>query len=418
MAVIERALVLDKNDANQLVFDVVLPTIGIKDIVKARVPAEALKLIEEKEIHLLVTAWELDGMTGAAFVQRLHAVPKRRRIPVVICSKDLSGESAKLLKDLGIETFFAMPLSKDKVTPAVRALVEYERQLSPQETHLRAIEDLVADNRVDDAMAMAGPELSVKGPLYVRAQTLLGELFLLKGDRERAEQCLRAALGDKPDHVPAVYMLSRCLSAQGKHAEAIETLKALAGVSPLNVLTLTNLGAAYTNASRMQEAKQVLESACEIDPDSQSVKDERGKIALKEGDRETAMQLLGTTQNPGEIARYLNSMGVAASLAGQFDEAVATYRDALRLLSDKTHTHVIEYNMGLAFKKKGDLASALRVMGRSYLACPSFEKSLAGFVRVSQEMREKGMAVDEALVSEVAKTRKASKPAPDSTRGN
>jgi hypothetical protein len=117
------------------------------------------------------------------------------------------------------------------------------------------------------------------------------------------------------------------------------------------------------------------------------------------------MELLGATRNPGEIARYLNSMGVAAVLAGKIDEGIATYGDAIKILSGGTKVHFIEYNLALAYKRQGDLAKAFTLMAKSFLACPHFEKAYAGFVRVTQELRAAKAKVDETVVASVTKAR-------------
>jgi tetratricopeptide (TPR) repeat protein len=181
--------------------------------------------------------------------------------------------------------------------------------------------------------------------------------------------------------------------------------------SPKNITTLLSLGGAYVDADRHQEAQSVFQTVSALDPDSQDLKDARGKLAFKEGDVPLAAQLLAETQNGDAIARYFNNLAIALAHGGKFDKAIETYENAIKLLVTKARLSSLHYNLGLACAKKGDLARAFRELATSYKGDPTFEKAYVALARVSKQMKEAGQTYDAALAREVTALRRSAKDA-------
>jgi tetratricopeptide (TPR) repeat protein len=303
-----------------------------------------------------------------------------------------------------------MPFDRSKAQSILKDICGKEAAITPLEVKLRKMEDVLEDGKPTEFLRMVGTDVTRKGPHLARFKTLLAECWMMTNKFDRAEKAIVEALAADQWYTPAVYAKSKLRSMQGKHEEAIEILKKMMEESPKNFSTLINLGSAYTEANQHDKAKETFGKITQLDQDNPMVRDELGKIAIKEGDLNLATQLLAETQSGDHLARYFNSMGIAHVGKSEFDLGVKTYENALKVLSNKGKMHLLQYNLGLALRKKGDLARSFEMLCQSYITDPSFEKGYVSLVRLSKEMKEAGMRLDANLVKAVKEARTKAHP--------
>lgn len=405
---IQRFLLVDEVEANLLFFTVVLAELGYRDVLTAQTGDEALHKCKDQAVHFVIAAWEMQTMPGTLLVQKLRS-GKRKHIAYLIYSKRMSPEDLKLTQELGLNNVMTMPLDKEKAKATIKALLDEEAAISPEETRLRKVEALVAAERPSEALKLVDGRMKQKGPLFTRAQTALGHIWLSTNQLPKAEECLKAALAETPGALEATNLLANVYSRMGKHDEAIAILQALTDDSPKNLRTLLNLGSTYVEADRHEEAKKVFAAVSTIDPDNAELKDEQGKLAFKEGDLPLAAKLLAETQTGDALARHFNNLAIAYVHKQSFEKAIETYENAIKLLANKAKLSALRYNLGLALAKKGALERSFIELVASYKGDPSFEKAYAALARVSKQMTEQGQAYDKNLAREVNQIRKAFK---------
>lgn len=398
MAAIERFLIVDETEANTLLFQVLLKGIGIDNPIIAHNGPGALEIVEREKIQFVIAAWDMKVMPGYAFLQRARASRKNNHLPCLLYFKNMSDKERKLIDELEIDNVFSLPFDKAKLSATIKEMMDAEDMgKNPIEAKLRRVELLVRERKPSEALPLC-VQCTTKGKHQPRAYTLLGDCYVLINSNDRAERAFQMALSIRPTHAAAAHRLARLYSRIGKHDQAINLLQKMTSESPLNIGTLTTLGASLSDANRNEEAKAVVEQASEIDPDNQLVRDEKGKQAFKEGDFSLAAQLLAATENTEEMARHFNNMGIALVAQNKYDESVKTYKAAIEMLPDKSRVYLLEYNLGLAQLKKGDVGSAFGQLARAYLARPDFEKAYAGAVKAYQQIKAKGDPVDPELV--------------------
>ena len=192
----------------------------------------------------------------------------------------------------------------------------------------------------------------------------LGELYLLTGDRAKAEGEFRSALGIDPNHLPALAHLAagnaeagriaeaevtyRRLSAlnpgqfgqvypafllqQGKLQEAIAEYQSVLRDHPDNRSARTGLVAAYLRAHRAADAESVLDRALANNSKDVNISMEKARLSLRLGRYADARQALGTV-----LQSEPTSAGAHALLAEVYknQNAIVQQRqelnDALRL---------------------------------------------------------------------------------------
>lgn len=407
---IERIVIVDESDANVLFFEVVLKGLGMKDVQVGRGGNDALDVMKKKHSQFAIVAWEMNAMPGTVFVQKARQELRKRHLPYLIYSKRLTEQDLTLVKELGFANVLTMPLDKEKAAVEIKKVLDHENNLPREEARLRKIEALIEENKPSEALKLVDASLRKKGPFFVRSHVAIGQIWLnMGGQQQKAEAELKAALAEEPNNAEALNLMAGLFSKQGKHQEAIDLLKRLSESSPKNLGTMLNLGSAYVDANRHKEAKDVLARVSMLDPDSTRVKDESAKIAFKDGDMSLAAKLLAETRNGDNMARYFNNLAIAMTHRGDFGKAIETYENAIKLLGDKAKLSALQYNLGLAFAKKGDLTRSFVELVKSYKSDPSFEKAYAALVRIGKQMDEGGVPYDKQLVKEVNQARREHK---------
>lgn len=406
MSQIERVLIVDDNAANVLFFEMILQELGIRDAFKTTTGDDGIELVKKHHIQMIIVAWELKGMPGTTFIQRARRARKRRHLPCLIYSKRMTDDDVKLTRDLGFNDILSLPFDKSLAIAKLKAMKEREETLPQTEQTIRHIEAYLNDSKPSEALKLLNNKI-YESPYEARSHALTADIWLRLQKFDKAETHLDAALKIDAHFMPALHVKAKLLTKTGKHQEAIDLLEKLTQGSPRNLQTRMKLGSALMEASRDQEAKQVLNTVLDIDPDCQTAKDTLAAIAVKEGDMSLAEQLIAETENGDELASTLNSIAIAQIATTAFDKGIQTYTNALRLLADKARVYLLHYNLGLGYRKKGDLAKAFEHLALSYTQNPAYEKAYASIVRLVEEMKQKGTAIDNNLVKQVKSARKA-----------
>lgn len=401
---IDRILIVDDSDANTLFFEMLLKDLGIKEVMKTTTGDDGLGIVKKSHVQFIIATWEMKGMPGTVFIQKARTIKKKKHMPCVIYSKRMSEDDVRLTKELGFKDILSMPFDKAQASSLIKDLIDRENNLPAAENLLRKIEGYLWEQKPSEALKLADKKI-FEAPYTARAHTAMAEIWFRMSKLDKAEESLREALAADAEYVPAIHLKGKVLSRSGRHDEAIQLLSTLSQRSPKNISTKVNLGSAYVQAERHEEAKEVFNSVLELDGDNRECKDNMAVLALKEGDLNLAEQLIAETENGDELASAFNSLAIFRVAKGEFDLGIETYKNAIKLLADKARLHLLFYNLGLAYRKKGDLAAGFVELARSYIHDPSFEKAYASLARVHQEMKEKGLAYDKTLIKEVKEAR-------------
>jgi CheY-like chemotaxis protein len=402
---LDRVLIVDDNDANILFFEMLLGSLGFRHVFKARTGPEGLEVVKKEHVQLLVVTWEMTGLPGTIFIQKARMSRKKRYLPGIIYSKRMTPEDVSLTKELGYKDILTVPFDKAEARRLVTEIIEKENNLSPVESQLRKAESYLMDDKPSEALRLMDANLLNSTELFSRARTAMAEIWLKMAKFDKAEEEITAALTKDAAYNPALTLKAKIFSRQGKHEEAIQILQSIISTSPKNFSNKINLGTAYIQADRDEDAKKVLAEVIELDGDNQSAKDALATVALKEGDLSLATQLIAETESGDELARVFNNLGISQVNKGEFNKGIETYKNAMKLLADKAKVHLLHYNLALAHKKKGDLMSCFQHLCESYIHEPSFEKAYASLAATSKELLAKGVTLDKALIQKVKAAR-------------
>ena len=105
-------IVDDSKLAAKLVFDI-LSFLGARHVERTNNPEAALTLVRDKDIDVVITEWQLKGMSGLDFLDLLRNSPlsPNRTLPVVMLTANSEQEHVLRARDHGITEFLAKPFT-------------------------------------------------------------------------------------------------------------------------------------------------------------------------------------------------------------------------------------------------------------------------------------------------------------------
>jgi tetratricopeptide (TPR) repeat protein len=411
MEKIKRIMIVTEDEESSRFFKSMFREKQYQDVSQCFDPREGLMMLEAKRIQLCIVKREMEKEPGPIFIQKIHSSRLLTYLPCLLFSERLTDDSVRLARELGKDVL-KVPLVKEHVWPVIEKLIQREESIDQVELELRKAEAAISDKQPSVAIELIKLATEKSGPT-VRSLTLAGEAYFQLGEYDKAEKVLDAALAQRQNHCPAMQILAKTYSHSGRHDRAIKILSAMADSSPLNLATLTSLGSICAEANQLELAKSVLERVRGLDPGNKTAAAELGKIAYREGDHAKAEQFLAEVDDAAEFGRFFNNLAVGMVNQGKIDEALCAYESAMRIVKNKDPKNLIylQYNLGIACKKKGNLQLAFALLSSCCMASPSYDRAHSSLTGVVREMRRQGLEYDKALLQRIEAARASLGPA-------
>ena len=167
----------------------------------------------------------------------------------------------------------------------------------------------------------------------LKAYIMLGQIYYLEGDYQRAEMAFRQAVEESEWFLPAHYNLSIILEQRGRLREASEHLEKVLAVDPFSIDTSVRLVSLYNRLGYTEKQAERLRKLLGLKPSSV----EYGYIeASLSQDLELTLggyeeRFLSDNTSP----RSLKTMAIIATLRKDYEEALALYKSYLQTIERK-----------------------------------------------------------------------------------
>ena len=230
-----------------------------------------------------------------------------------------------------------------------------------RETSIRAAIEAMRANRPLRAEEICRDFLALN-PGSIEHLSLLGHALMKQKRLDEAEQQIRFALSLKPD-VPTLHEdLGSVLALKERYEEAVPEFEAAIRIEPKLPLARKKLGHALAALGRGRDADRAFEEYFDLDP---------GKGVVADG------------------AAHLR--------AGRRDEAIATFREALR--QDPDNVDAMRFLAATWFREKENLADAEALLRRATQIAPDFT---GAWMLLGAVLHEKSRHVDSIAAFEKA----------------
>ncbi len=188
-----------------------------------------------------------------------------------------------------------------------------------------------------------------------------GDLYLLKGDINRAYIYYVKGLGVEPDNVSIIHKQGALLLRKAKYVEAETVYEKLLAIDSNDPLALEGQGKAYFGLGKFPEAERFFLAALEIKSEQWQSHEFLGLIYSRQQEYEQAINHLKTAQayQPRNIS-ISNNLAVTYYLNGNFKEAVPLFKG----LAKNSKKQKIHNNLALAYFQLGFYEEALESFKR------------------------------------------------------
>ena len=248
-------------------------------------------------------------------------------------------------------------------------------------TRLGKAKDAVEVLEPVKAAAQKDPDLSIT----------LGGAYLAAGNGAAAAEAFSSALSRRPDDLEARFQLGQAQFMQGKHDQAIDTLRAAMDKDNAREDIGLALARMLAARGRIKEAAAVFDKLLAGKP-SLTVRARAGRFFAREGMHDKAMAQGEAIR--GESPRHpagLFLLGEKLMAEQKHEEAQRAYRDASRLEPEAQYFEAL----ARAAERLGQLDEALRQFGRAIEIDPAYMAPRLGRARIRLLRREYALAIDE-----------------------
>jgi tetratricopeptide (TPR) repeat protein len=185
------------------------------------------------------------------------------------------------------------------------------------------------------------------------------------GRLNEAERLYRHVLAAKPRHADSLHLLGVVAYQTRRYDLAVDLIGQSITITPNVAAYHSNLGNAFKDKGRLEEAIASYRAALELKPDYAEAHNNLGLALRDQGDLdEAAASYRAAIEHRPDYANAHNHLGIALQELGQPGEAIVHYRKAIAATPDFAEA----YN---------NLGSALLKLGRSDEAIACYRQALA-----------------------------------------
>ena len=129
-----RVLVVDDVASMRNILSLMLNRIGFEAIEKAEDAEKAIQKLEQKEFGLVVSDWQMEGMTGLELLNKIRQKPVLQHIPIIFVTAHASDQNSAAAKSAGAQGYLIKPFRLDILQSTVKAAFDWREALELQAT--------------------------------------------------------------------------------------------------------------------------------------------------------------------------------------------------------------------------------------------------------------------------------------------
>jgi two-component system chemotaxis response regulator CheY len=384
-----RFLIVDDEEIVMALIGDILLTNGYTSVAYAKSGQEALEKLKKESIDFVIADWVMPKMTGVELLTLVRSNPKYFHLPFIMLTGEMSQEKVIYAIEEGVDDYLGKPFDPEHAIKTIQEVWQKKANPDPFQYRIQKLYGLMLRKRYDEALRLATEILKVtEHPDVLR---MAAECYLLRGDPDSAEKCIRKSLQIKQEDSRSLRTLGNVHMERGQYHQAVESFKQATERNPLNTKRKIELADVYLKMNRSEEALEIFESVGKSEPTDLNLID-MGIVHLENGDIERAGLYLNKIQDPiPEAVPVFNNYGVELRRRGKLRKAVEQYKRCLKV---KPSDPTILYNLGRAFFELEKFQEAQTVLEKSVRLRPIEKtKKFLTYVKASLEPGEKRLNV-------------------------
>ena len=326
------------------------------------------------QYEFFVIRVEMEGMPGVVIPQKLRETGNYGLETYFFIGDSIDDTVFSIFTEYDISYVLVKPFSPDRIVGKLEMIEKSENSLSEFETAYREARAAYYSGLVDMAHENA-VSLLEQDPKMEKVQILVGDIELQRGQISSARRSFRNALMINPKSAAAANKLALTYMKEKNFEKASEITNKLATLNPLNIKILVNAGISNLEIGNLKKSKEHMDQLVKIDSENDELKLMRAKLDVKEGKFAASCEDLKDIGDQKDIVSFYNNSGVDFARQGKVDEAIKLYETCVENFSQNPFIYVINYNLGLAYKRKKMFEEAISHLKMSIYQKPEFERA-------------------------------------------
>jgi tetratricopeptide (TPR) repeat protein len=187
---------------------------------------------------------------------------------------------------------------------------------------------------------------------------MLGRLYQIKGDRDKATQIYKQLLGVEPGSEEGVTALAKLHMDAGNYKEAVDLLEQFVTQRPDSDSALQTLGEAYSELQEFSKAADAYKRASDLDPDDIEIKKAEAEAYYRADRLDDAVKLYqDLTKAAPDDGLSLLRLGQLYRRQAKFDLARQYLQKAAQSFPDNVE---VQFNLVMLDHDEGRLEDALK----------------------------------------------------------
>ncbi len=370
-------------DSTQMALDTMekyLEPMGFHRLWTAKGAEEAMGLLRERPVDLVLSHWKLHPISGFQLVEMIRRDPKFRELPILLVADPKDKHIAAKAKEMGITDLVKLPLDAGRLSEAVDQALDHLVDQDEEEflAQMDAARVAVRMGDLDKAEAAYRAALAVKSS--EDAQMGLGKILRQKGDLREAEEVFVGALKANPLNLRAFLGLASVYQSSGRLEDALKVLAAAVSAAKrlkeggeVTSVLYFYMGELELQLKRLKEALGFFEQAIAEASKDKELPVKVGDALVAEGHLEQSERFYERAlELDPELAHVYNRLGIAYRRQKKFDMAITLYQKAQQFRPKDEH---LLYNMARCYWEMAEYERAAQILTRALESQPEFREA-------------------------------------------
>lgn len=407
---LNHVVIVDSDDSARKAFDDLMKEIGVENIHLFDNGLEAFDHINSAEaIDMIFMEWRIPKLTGPLLIQRILA-SKASSAPIIICSSLVEVEDQPFIREMGVSHLLEKPIDRTKVMKTI--LWTVQQQLVPTDQFMlekkirQALKDRDENNlREFHSKFMSNEEISIGSKDLIEA-----EISFSKAKYEEARDRALSSIRNNGDSLFILNLLGKILMNLQEFESALKCFEKAQMMAPHNLERLCKIAEVQSELGEEEKAEEALNLAEKADEGSQVLAETKAKVAINQGDMDTAKEIMSQLDAMENVVSYLNNQAVALAKCDMLEKSIEQYEKAiLAIPDDKPEIKaIVYYNTALAHLRGSDcegaqkaLQDAVKITGsrvekKAKILLKKVEKAIQLDIDLTLENKEKKATKEES----------------------
>lgn len=320
---------------------------------------EALRIISSQPVDLVLTDWNMPGMSGIELLKKIKTDARLFRIPVLMISDEISAGKVLCAMEEGVDAFLVKPFSEEKLIKNIRKLLGLITKEDPIQEQVFQMKDLMLAADYREALAL-GNEI-LKRRTHPRVALMMCEcLYNVKDYDQAIDMIMDTEEGNRTS--VQTNMLGKIYMNIGKQTQGILYLEEAVKKNPLNNDRKIDAAKAHLSIGNIKHAERFIAAVMNSKPTDLNLVD-IGQLYLDRDDVETAGFYLDQTVDPiPETVTVFNNYAIALRRANRFEDSIRVYKKCLQIAPD---SEVLQYNLAVLYHSMARYEEARKVLEKT-----------------------------------------------------